>query len=295
MKIEIDGVTVPINNFSEEDYEAVAQILRERLKDRSCKNRDAIKDAFTEAVRRGPKANPSDLWHHVVYRLYMTMIQEPDVVACRGQIDPGQSWKRAGGDAFELFLVDYYNPLLAGKGIYLVSLMSRKLQEAAQQLFEVQGEIGRSKLDIAIVSGHKPGGGLPLRKEDMIGVIHAKVSLAERISDDVPASRALMKRGYCSFLVTLDVKSFPPSGTVGKTRAYMNRGELGTPAKPTDKRLYIERDGEFNACFSFNHYTVPSPAQTISGKRIFVSGFEGQWDQLCEAIVTAHRRRHPAV
>lgn len=78
--------------------------------------------------------------------------------------------------------------------------------------------------------------------------------------------------------------SFPLSETVTETRAYINKGELGTPDAPTDKRKYIEEHGSFNACFSLNKRTVPSPAETYSGKMIYTVQPNGKPDKFFEII-----------
>ena len=93
-----------------------------------------------------------------------------------------------------------------------------------------------------------------------------------------------MKHGYLSYLFTLDVKSFPISETVPESRAYINKGELGTPTSPTDKRKYIEEHGSFNACFSLNMRTIPSPSKTLSGKMIYTIQPDGRLDKFFEQI-----------
>ena len=67
-------------------------------------------------------------------------------------------------------------------------------------------------------------------------------------------------------------------------RTYINKGELGTPDAPTDKRKYIEEHGSFNACFSLNKRTVPSPAETYSGKMIYTVQPNGKPDKFFEII-----------
>ena len=50
---------------------------------------EAIADAYVYAVELCPTANPSDVWQHIIYRIYL---------------DAGnneQSWKRASGQGFE--------------------------------------------------------------------------------------------------------------------------------------------------------------------------------------------------
>lgn len=278
MKLSIRGVEITIDGFTETDHSAVRELLQKDLADLSIKNRTAIKNAFAEAVRRSPDANPSDLWHHVVYRLY-TELAGPR----RSMADPGQSWKRASGDAFELFLIEYYNKLLAKTDVRLIALIGRKMQIHALKLLGIYGKVGDSKLDIAILGACDTGKTLTLNNGRIFGGIHAKVSLAERVSDDVPASIEMMRNGYVSYLATLDVKSFPVSETMSEERAYLNKGELGTPQDPTDKRKYIEDHGSFSACFSYN-------LRTCAGKKIFVGGLNGSWDALCDRLVSDRKK-----
>jgi len=286
LKLERDGVPVEIKNFRRTDYNAVTRSLNASLSNPKVSNRDAIREAFATAVKRAPRANPSDLWHHVVYPEYKKMVPQ-----YRRVQNPGQSWVRASGDALEQFLESYYNPLLAKDGIQLVALLSSRDRIQALKQLGIHGKVGNSKLDIAIMDSCKPQQKPSVFNGRIIGGLHVKASLAERVTDDVPCSEEMMKKGYVSYLVTLDVKSFPPSDTVKKERAYINKGELGSPKKPTDKRNYIEDQGKFDGCFSFNTRTLPSKGQTKSGRRIQVCKFNGQWDGLCEAIRKASRKR----
>ena len=287
--LTINGIEIPIENFSQEDYNATREVLEECLArpSKSCKNRDAIRIAFSKAVELAPAANPSDLWHHIIYRLYIEKVQ-----SFRRVNDPGQSWKRASGESFELFLADYYNTLLADTDIRLVTLLQRTAGIKALQMLGIHGQVGDSKLDIAVLDQCPKGLPSLLDHGRIIGGIHAKVSLAERVSDDEPASRAMIAKGYASILATLDVKSFPLSETMSEDRAYINRGELGTPTNPTDKRKYIEEHGSFDACFSFNSRTVPSSEVTASGKKIYVGSFNGTWDEFCDRLVEASKARN---
>jgi hypothetical protein len=284
VRLSLHGVEVDINNFTETDYEAVRKVIEVSFGSKHVKNRDVIKNAFIEAVQRGPLANPSDLWHHVVYRLYIEMAKryQPHLS------NPGQSWARASGDAFELFLEAYYNRILADTKVRLVALVDKTRRVQALKLLRIYGKVGDSKLDIAIMGNCKPDKTPSLENGNILGGIHAKVSLAERVSDDVPASSEMMRNGFVSYLATLDVKSFPPSPTVGQKSAYINKGELGTPQAPTDKRKYIEAHGSFDACFSYNLRTVASPEKTTSGKKIYVSGLDNIWDHLCDVLVAVN-------
>lgn len=111
MFVNINGIDVEILNFSESNYNTVESALKSSLSLPKAKNRDVIYQAFKLAVSLAPQANASDLWHHVVYRIYMEQLK-----ATKPYKDPGQSWKRASGDAFELFLADYYNTMFKNNG-----------------------------------------------------------------------------------------------------------------------------------------------------------------------------------
>ena len=223
------------------------------------KNRDAIHAALTLAIDRFPDVNPSDLYHHVVYRLYLRDYQKT-------QAD--RSWVRAGGEAFELFLQEHYNRVLEPDGISVVWLKNDASKENALREMGIRDEVGKSKLDLALY-------GVVDGKPKIFGGLHAKASLAERVSDDVPCSEAMMRRGFGSYLITLDAKSFPPP--IGDL---VNRGELGTPDSPSDKRKYIENHGSFTACFSYNLRTSGSSSKTGSGRLIHSSTFDPTTDPL---------------
>lgn len=81
-------------------------------------------------------------------------------------------------------------------------------------------------------------------------------------------------------LWTLDVKSFPPPHG-----APVNRGELGTPDAPSDKRRYIEQHGSFDNCYSANSRTVPSLGVTPSGKRIYTLDLLKQPDHFAQDVI----------
>lgn len=236
--------------MSEEVYAHTAGLLRARLRDSGVKNREAICEAFLYALKNCPGANASDLWHHVVGRLYCEILPE-----FRPQ-DPGQSWKRASGDALETALEKIYSPVLEPHNITISALTSRAGVKAVLKEIELDNKVGNSKLDIVLRVR------VAERLWSVFGGVHVKASLAERVSDDVPCSRAMMAAGYFSPLWTLDVKSFPPPGDL------VNRGELGTPTRPSDKRNYVEIHGEFDHCYSANARTLPSVLPTQSGKAI---------------------------
>ena len=206
---------------------------------------DAVAMAFQFAVSRCPEANPSDLWQHVIYRKFMESKSD-------------QQWKRVSGFALERALVNIYTPRLAPHGLRMTIVPKSRATRLLEQLDLLH--VPTSKIDMFVersANGHW----------HVIGIVHAKASIAERIQDDVPASRAFRQKGLLSVLITMDSKSFPPPHGNG-----VNHGELGGRSGETEgtqKRDYVEVHGQFDALFSYNRRTPPSPAQTQSGKRIF--------------------------
>jgi hypothetical protein len=252
---------IDLPNTSSRQYAAIENYFRP-LVNSTAKGRESIASAFQRAIEICPNENPSDLWHHVLYRIY---IQEKIAA------NPSQSWVRTSGEALELALCEIYNQKILSLGLRLRPLIGTSAKQIIINQMHLGKLMGSSKIDI-VLEGLGCGGS-NLSEYGIIGIVHMKASLAERVSDDVPASRQIMAAGYQSILMTLDVKSFPPPhGDL------VNRGEFGTDVTPSDKRKYIETHGEFSACFSYNTRTMPSPVTTASGRRIYVSGLSGTSD-----------------
>jgi len=274
MILRVNGVEVNLENVTEDNYNQIVAYLNQQLP-RFAKNCDAVSDTFFYAIRLCPDANPSDLWHHIIYRQYLIAI----IPTGR---DPGQSWKRVGGDALEEFFCNYYTPLLSINNIRLRWLLSKPEKKAALIAMGCSEVVGEAKLDTVLE-------GKINERYHIFGGAHIKTSLAERVSDDEPTSRAMKERGYFSPLLTLDMKSFPPPRARGQNtptaRTYINIGELGTVESPTVKRKYIENQGIFDDCYSYNLRTIPSNPQTPSGKRVIVSNLNGQPDSFVSAVV----------
>jgi hypothetical protein len=193
----------------------------------------AIHTAFAYAIDKEPSINKAELWELIkdVYKKSLPL-SFPD------QEDPGQSFRRTGGDAFEAFIYSYLNesPVLKEKGIRVVRLSGDDFKKLIKRL----GLNLRPK-DIDMFLQGIGDDGIP----KIFGAFFPKVSYAERIRADEPASRALMGKGLWCATVTLDA-----------------RNELGTEQAPSVKRDTINR-GAFDACYSFNLETQP-------GGRIFV-------------------------
>lgn len=225
----------------------------------------AVASAFVYATMLCPKANPSDLWHHVIYRHLLT---------AHGWSD--QRWKRIAGFALERALVEIYEPRLLPR-IRMKALSDREANERLHRLGI--HEIRASKLDLFLE-------GYDGVEWITFGAAHVKTSIAERIQDDVPASQALMRKGLLSVVLTMDVKSFPPPHG-----DCINYGELGGRSQDIQKerlkRNYIEVAGQFDALFSFNLRTPPSPLRTASGKRIYTLSLnDEQPDEFVRFLIT---------
>ena len=235
----------------------------------SVKNRDVIADALEIAFRLMPDLNPSDAYHHVVYRLYLREHY-------RSKAE--QSWVRAGGEGLALFIKNHYAPILGPSGILIVPLFDdRNRQVEVLKQMGIHGTVSNSKLDVAL---YGTSGG----ESVLFGGMHVKASLAERVSDDVHCSEAMMRQGFMSLLFTFDAKSFPPpNGDL------VNRGEFGTPDEPSDKRQCIEKHGSFDACFSYNLRTIPTPHTTKTKSVIYTSRF-GAEDPLPAFIIDFWQR-----
>jgi len=283
LKLIVNRVEVELDlaGVTETAYQETESLLSDNLGNPKVKNREAIAVAFLHVLRQCPEANASDLWHHVVYRLYCEAFRKyrPE--------DPKQSWVRASGDALERFVQMWYTPVMEPEGIKITALLSRDQKRAALKEMSLEAQVGDSKLDVALYLTDKDA-------HQIFGGVHVKASLAERVSDDVPASRAMMGRGLFSPLWTLDVKSFPPTKGIARVRDLINRGELGTPDRPSEKRKYIEEHGDFDGCYSANARTVPSSGGTTSGQRIHVLRLSQQPDDFAAAVIRFSQRRRGA-
>lgn len=230
---------------------------------------NGVAEAFLGVVEECPTANPSDLWHHVIYRHLLDMEWSDN------------RWKRVSGFALERAIVTIFTPRLAPIG---VRLRMMEAKEANGFLGKLKTDITATKVDI-FVEGKADDGWV------VFGAIHVKSSIAERIQDDVPASRFFMEHGFLSLLLTMDAKSYPPPH--GEC---INFGELGGRSKEIEKarikRDYIEKTGQFDGLFSFNLRTPPSKGQTPSGKRIYTMGFHDKQPDQFVNFIAANWKQH---
>ena len=272
--------TYTLVNATTDEFDQVIKTLRDGLSrliasgetDTEAIKRDSVARAFLTAVKAWPHANPSDLWWFIIYRAYCDPFNHPAQFA---RLDLGQSWKRTGGWALEEVLVRHYGPLLKQKGVNLF-IGPAQVKERLLSTAKIRDRLEIDKIDVLLTGDVR-------EREEFFGVVHVKSSFAERRTDDVPMSRALIKTGYTSPLWTMDCKSTPSQKPV-------NRGELG-PARVrgrdqrSAKRKDIEKDAYFSACFSYNANTVATPSGQRSKARVYVCDFNNPDDAFSEFIL----------
>ena len=246
------SVSVTIENISQNEFNNVRKTAKQKMKDLG--KTDGIVKSYLWALQEYPKCNPSDIW---LYGIYMEYI---------ASIGNSQSWKRASGFALERVLEQKYESVLK-KYEMILKVNTRNEQTKLLKQFNLSREdIPLSKIDMSVID---------IKTSKIICAVHVKASIAERISDDAPASRKLIQVGCPSIIITLDMKHFPPPHGDG-----INYGELGgrpslkgLDRKYQQKRSYIEDSGDFDALFSYNLRTPPSTGKTKSGKFIYTLGF----------------------
>ena len=261
----------------------VVAVLREELARPSSRSsnaaikRAAVTNCFLTAVDTWPHINPSDLWYFVVYRAYVDRYSHPSSFA---DLDFGQSWKRTGGWALEQVMVQHYGPYLKNHGINLSIKSGDEKRRFLEQL-NTAHRIEPAKVDVLLTGNIGSD-------EVCFGVVHVKTSFAERRTDDVPMSEALVRAGYTSPLWTMDAKATPGPHPI-------NRGELGRELSVLSdtrsaKRKDIEVDGYFSACFSYNYNTIPTPKRQDATARVVVCDFSDVDDSFSRFLITEWKR-----
>ncbi|MFQ4138025.1 BsaWI family type II restriction enzyme [Nodosilinea sp. PGN35] len=275
-------------NATLDQFTAVVLTLRNGLAQLSSQNvsdeqekaikTESVASVFLKAVELWPNANPSDLWWFVVYRAYCDQYNHPSE---HSRLDFTQSWKRTGGWALERILERHYGPALAAHQINLVIADGERKFRLLEGI-KVGHRLEADKMDVLLTVGDGAN-------EKLIGVVHVKSSFAERRTDDVPMSHALVEAGYISPLWTMDCKSTPSVHPV-------NRGELGEvfdgqgKDSRSAKRKDIEDDGFFSACFSYNKNTRPTPEGYQSRARVYVCDFSDPNDAFTDFILSERER-----
>ena len=214
--------------------DVVAQVRRLLLTLWEAENKPGVKAwaihvALTFAINKDPAVNKRDVWK-LIQKEYVENLHQkfPD------QVEPGQSYRRSSGDAWELFVEEYLNSnkVLSRKGVRAVRLAGEDFNRLTTAL---DVDLRQKDVDL-FLQGVTADGALKI-----FGALFPKASYAERIRADEGASRLLMGKGLWCATVTLDA-----------------REELGTEEHPSVKRRTIN-SGAFHGCYSFNEHTVPGP------------------------------------
>lgn len=262
----------PLDGATQSQFDEVIAVLKTGLASGASRS-DVVAKTFLQAVKVWPEVNPSDLWTFVINRAYCDRSNHPDTNA---RLNLEQSWKRTSGWALERVLIAHYGPFLMANGIS-ANIASKSEKSALLGSID-DSRIIPDKADILLTYDHR-------RARRLLGVVHVKASIAERRTDDVPMSQALLAAGYLSVFWTMDCKSFPSTQPV-------NLGEFGDAAgsQPSDKRRDFEVNGHFSACFSYNQNTMPTNDETAAA-RIYVCDFTDPNDQFSQFLVDALSQR----
>ena len=262
-----------LRNATLNQFDDVINILKVGLASGKSRS-DTVAEAFLGAVRTWPNANPSDLWTFLINRAYCDRSSHP---AANERLNLEQSWKRTSGWALERVLVQHYGPFLNLNGITIK--ISGKAEKVSLLSIIEDPRIVPDKADVLISYNHD-------NAEQLLGVIHVKASIAERRTDDVPMSQALIEAGYLSVFWTMDSKIFPSPNPV-------NRGEFGDTASESmsDKRRDLEKHGHFSACFSYNRNTLPTLDEREALSPILVCDFTDPDDRFSQFLIESLGRR----
>ena len=128
----IPSVWIEVENVTDRQCQKIYATLDSLLStEKQVSN--AVAKAFQLAIELCPRANPSDLWHHIIYRHLLA----------RGFSD--QRWKRVSGFALERALVNIYAPRLDPYGVRARLLPAL---EASRLLAALGVRTKASKIDI---------------------------------------------------------------------------------------------------------------------------------------------------
>lgn len=254
---------------TQREFDDVVNVLKGGLAS-SNRRTDAVATTFLHAVRIWPNANPSDLWTFLINRAYCARSNHP---AANARLNLEQSWKRTSGWALERVLVAHYQQFLSRNNVIIK--ISNKAEKARLLGRVDDSRIVPDKADVLICYDAPDS-------EQLLGVVHVKASIAERRTDDVPMSQALIDAGYISVFWTMDAKSMPAEQPI-------NRGEFGgvDDAPLSDKRRDFEEHGHFSACFSYNQNTIPTQDNNNAAAKIFVCDFTDPDDHFSQFLISA--------
>jgi hypothetical protein len=224
--------------LTDKEFEKIRQLLLLLLEATEMESikQWALQVTFQYGLARYPNENSTSLWRRIK-EIYTADLKQ----SFPEQDEPGQSYRRTSGDAFEGYLIEYLNniPAIEKAGIRALRLRGDAFANFITSLGLSVNIVREKDVDI-FLQGVTPQGQVKI-----FAALFPKASYAERIRADEGASRRLMEKGLLSLTITLDA-----------------RNELGTEEKPSVKRKTIN-NGAFHRCYSFN-------SETTAGGRIIV-------------------------
>ena len=125
-------VTVNVKRINPAQYQQVSDFLGVALKQQKTQAYIGVSKAMQLAIKLCPKANPADLWVHLIYHQFRNRYKKID-----------QSWKRVSGQALEHVIMAIYNPRLNLNGIYI----RFSCESDAKILVLAERGLGSSKTD----------------------------------------------------------------------------------------------------------------------------------------------------
>ncbi len=242
---------------TQEVIKRIERVFVNDINNKQINKKEAVANSFFEAVKLLPEANPSDIWFFLLPKLFQCKYHYQDYTPGRNF---EQSWKRTSGWALEEIVIrNYYSKLLKHNIEIKPGSNKKEIQLWLDSLSDDNERQESDKVDLLLVHIDESS-----QRKIIFGVIHVKASFAERRTDDVPLSKFLIKNNLFSPLITMDCKAFPSENP-------KNLGELGSVGESESaKRMDIEDEMHFSACYSFNSNTVPTPKESKKPGRIHI-------------------------
>lgn len=191
--------------------------------------KEAIKKAIVEVIRRFPEEEPAALWK-VIYATHVhrkSGIDDTDII--EKVIGADQSWKKSSGHAFEEVIKYLGNLELSDAGIDIVlqrdlntMILDGVLGNEPRDISWLKEQINASIFDLYAVVSNKQSG-----KKYCYGCIQSKTSIRDRVTRDREPSIAAMQSFFWSTIIVLD-------GDFLKNKKFVSMVNGGTVEHPTN-------------------------------------------------------------
>ncbi|WP_405330134.1 BsaWI family type II restriction enzyme [Fibrobacter sp.] len=236
MKTEIIEFCRHIYNVTyQEEYQYFTEKNQKRVTESQKSNaetaaqKEAIKRAIVEVIRRYPDEEPATLWK-IIYATHVhrkSGIDDTEVI--EKVISADQSWKKSSGHAFEEVIKYLGNLELSDSGIEIV--LQRDLNTMIQDgilgneprdISWLKEQINAAIFDLYAVVTNKKNG-----KKYCYGCIQSKTSIRDRVTRDREPSIAAMQSFFWSSIIVLD-------GDFLKNKKFVNMVNGGSTEHPTN-------------------------------------------------------------